>query len=71
MMNKKPNIQWHELKCGDIVKIKLSRGGDTAIIKVLSFRKVMAIVLCDNGQYELFEPGEFNSLYSAKLTLVA
>ena len=66
---KSNNIKWHELNVGDTINFRRTKEGDTLIAKVLSFRKVMAIVLCDNGQYELLELGEFNSFYSAKLAL--
>jgi hypothetical protein len=63
----KINLQWHELKCGDVVEVKRTKLGKKITAEVLSFRKVMAIVLFTDGQYELFEPGEFNDFYSAKL----
>lgn len=61
------NTQWHELNVGDVVKIKKLKESEAFNAKVLSFRKVMAITLCDTGQYELFEPKEFNEFYSALL----
>lgn len=63
----KVNLQWHELRTGNTLEIKRDKFSQTLTAKVLSFRKMMAIVLCTNGEYELFEPGEFNAFYSTKL----
>jgi hypothetical protein len=60
------NIQWHELKCGDSVEILKTIDSARLLVTVLSFRKVMAIVKCEDGQLELFDPAEFNDFYRAR-----
>ena len=66
-MSNKYNTLWHELNVGDTVLIKKEKDSEEFAATVLSFRKVMAITLCTTGQYELFEPKEFNEFYSAAL----
>ena len=61
------NIRWHQLKVGDTVQIKMEEDSEEFHMMVLSFRKMMAITLCDTNRYELFDPEEFNSFCSAVL----
>lgn len=61
------NLQWHELRCGDVVDIALNESSGKTTIEILSFRKLMAIAKIAGGCYELFSSKDFNNLHYAML----